>query len=46
MLSLSLKELKVVAKMRGIKGLTEDELLTALNLSKISFSKARILHYI
>ena len=37
--------LKVVAKMRGIKGyksLSEDELLSALNLSKINFSKARI----
>ena len=45
MLNLLLKELKVIAKMRGIKGyksLSEDELLSALNLSKIHFSKARI----
>ena len=45
MLKLSLKELKVIAKMRGIKGykgISEDELLSALNLSETNFSKARI----
>ena len=54
MLNLSPKELKAVAKIRGIKGyksLSEDELLTPLTLSKslkkdekpkINFSKARI----
>ena len=54
MLNLSPKELKAVAKIRGIKGyksLSEDELLTSLTLSKslkkdekpkINFSKARI----
>ena len=45
MLNLSLKELKVIAKMRsikGYKGMSEDELLSALNLSKTNFSKARI----
>ena len=45
MLNLSLKELKVIAKMRGIKdykSMSEDELLSALNLSKINFSKPRI----
>ena len=45
MLNLSLKELKVIAKMRGIKdykSISEDELLSALNLSKINFSKPRI----
>ena len=54
MLNLSLKELKVIAKMRVIKGyksLSEDELLSALTSSKpvkkgekpkTNFSKARI----
>ena len=50
MLNLSLKELKVIAKMRGIKGykgMSEDELLSALNLSErnlseTNFSKTRI----
>ena len=45
MLNLSLKELKVIAKMRGIqgyKGMSEDELLSAPNLSEANFSKARI----
>ena len=45
MLNLSPKELKVIAKMRGIKdgkSMSEDELLSAPNLSKINFSKARI----
>ena len=45
MLNLSLKELKVIAKIRGIKGykgMSEDELLSALNLSETNFSKARI----
>ena len=45
MLNLSLKESKVIAKMRGIKGhkaMPEDELLSALNLSETNFSKARI----
>ena len=45
MLNLSLKVLKVIAKMRGIKGyksMSEDKLLNALTLSKINFSKARI----
>ena len=45
MLNLLLKELKVIAKMRAIKGyksMSEDELLSALNLLKINFSKARI----
>ena len=44
-LNLSLKELKVIAKMRVIKNyksMSEDELLSALNLSKINFFKARI----
>ena len=39
------KELNVIAKMRGIKcyiSISEDEVLSALNLSKINFSKARI----
>ena len=38
MLNLSLTELKVIAKMRVIKGykcMSEDELVSALNLSKI-----------
>ena len=42
MLNLSLKELKVIARMRGIKGykgMSEDELLSALNLSEVNFSK-------
>ena len=45
MLNLLLKELKVVAKMRGIKGyksLSENEVLSTLNLSKTNFSEARI----
>ena len=45
MLNLLLKELKVIAKMRGIKGykgISEDELLSSLNLSEANFSKARI----
>ena len=45
MLNLSLKELKVIAKIRGIKGykgMSEGELLSALNLSKTNFSKRRI----
>ena len=45
MLNLSLKELKAVSKIRDIKNyksLSEDELLDALNLSKINFSEARI----
>ena len=45
MLNLSPKELKVIAKMRGIKGhksISEDEKLSVLNLSKINFSKAII----
>ena len=45
MLNLSLKDLKVIASMRGIKGykgMSEDELLSALNLSERNFSKARI----
>ena len=45
MLNLSLKELKVIAKMRGIKGykrMSEDEILSALNLSETNFSKRRI----
>ena len=45
MINLSLKELKVIAKMRaikGYKGMSEDELLSALNLSETNFSKARI----
>ena len=45
MLNLSLKDLKVIANMRGIKGykgMSEDELLSALNLSERNFSKARI----
>ena len=45
MLNLSQKGLKVIAKMRGIKGykgMTEDELLSALTLSETNFSKARI----
>ena len=45
MLNLSLKDLKVIANMRGIKGykgISEDELLSALNLSERNFSKARI----
>ena len=45
MLNLSPKELNVIAKMRGIKGyksMSEDEPLSALNLSEINFSKARI----
>ena len=45
MLNLSLKELKVVTKMRSIKGyksLSEYELLSDLNSSKTNFSKARI----
>ena len=45
MLNLSLKELKVIAKMRGIKGykgMSEDKLLSALHLSETNFSKARI----
>ena len=44
-LNLLIKELRVIAKMRGIKGyksLSEDELLTTLNLSKTNFSEARI----
>ena len=54
MLNLSRKELKVIAKMRGIKGcksMSEDELLSVFNLlksvkkgkkTKTNFSKARI----
>ena len=45
MLNLSPKESKVIARMRGNKGyksMSEDELLSALNLSKINFSKASI----
>ena len=51
MLSLSLKELKAIAKIRGIEGyksMSEDELLSALTSSKpvkkpkTNFSKARI----
>ena len=45
MLNLSLKDLKVITNMRGIKGykgMSEDELLSALNLSERNFSKARI----
>ena len=45
MLNLSLKELKVIGKMRGIKSykiMSEDELLGPLNLSKINFSKVII----
>ena len=45
MLNLSLKELKVIAKSRdtkGQKGMSEDELLSALNLSEANFSKASI----
>ena len=45
MLNLSLKDLKVIANMSGIKGykgMSEDELLSALNLSERNFSKARI----
>ena len=45
MLNLSLKELKVIAKMRGIKGykgMSEGELLNALNLSEKKIFKARI----
>ena len=45
MLNLALKELKVVAKMRGIKSykdMSEDEVLSAFNLSEANFSKARI----
>ena len=45
MLNLSPKELKVIAKMRGIKSyksMSKDELLSAFNLSEINFSKARI----
>ena len=45
MLNPSLKELKAVTKIRGIKGyksMSEDELLSALNLSKIKFSESRI----
>ena len=45
MLNLTLKELKAVAKFRGIKvyeSLSEDELLDALNLSKINFAEPRI----
>ena len=44
MLNLSPKEFKVIAKMRGIKGyksMSDNELLSALNLSEIDFSKAR-----
>ena len=42
MLNLSLKELKVITKMRGIKGykdMSEDELLCCLNVSEMNFSK-------
>ena len=42
MLNQSLKELKVIAKMRGIKGykdMFEDESLSALNLSEQIFLK-------
>ena len=54
MLNLSIKELEVIAKIRGIKGyksMSEDELLSALHSSKpikkgkkqkTNFSKARI----
>ena len=45
MLNLSLKKLKVIAKIRGIKGykvMSEDELLSALNLPGTISSKARI----
>ena len=45
MLNLPQKELKVIAKMRGIrgfKGMSEYELLNALNLTETNFSKARI----
>ena len=45
MLNLSLKELKLVAKMRVIKGykdMSEDELVSVLNLSEKFFSKTRI----
>ena len=46
MLNLSLKQLKVIAKMGGIKGykgMSEDDLLSALNLLYLLFtSKARI----
>ena len=45
MLNLSQKELRVITKMRGIKGyksMSEDELLSALNLSGTNSSKARI----
>ena len=44
MLILSLKELKVIAKTRAIKdykSMSEDELLSALNLSETNFSKVR-----
>ena len=45
MLKESLKGLKVIAKMRGIKdykGMSEGELLSAFSLSETDFSKARI----
>ena len=44
MLNLSLKELKVIAKVRGIKGykgMSEDELLSALNLSETRLEEIR-----
>ena len=40
MLNVSLKELKVIAKMRGIKGyknMTEDEVSSALKLAETNF---------
>ena len=45
MLSISLKELKLIAKNRDIKGyesMSEDELLSALKESEKNFDKTRI----